>query len=112
MRALLLTLALFSLALPATAAPQASQGKTATRSAKAPAPASPVNLNTATEAQLTSLPGIGARAAQRILEFRQKNGSFKKIEEILETVRSCPDSLSVLTFGVLPTVSGSREKSQ
>ena len=83
MRALLLTLALFALALPATAAPQASQGKTATRSAKAPAPASPVNLNTATEAQLTSLPGIGARAAQRILEFRQKNGSFKKIEDLM-----------------------------
>lgn len=84
MRALLVTLALFALALPAAAAPQqASQGKTATRSAKSAAPASPVNLNTATEAQLTSLPGIGAKAAQRILEFRQKNGSFKKIEDLM-----------------------------
>ena len=84
MRALLLTIALFALAaLPATAAPQATRGKAATtRSAKA-APSSPVNLNTATEAQLVSLPGIGAKAAQRILEFRQKNGSFKKIEDLM-----------------------------
>lgn len=83
MRALLLTLALFAIALPVTAAPQASQGKTTTRSAKAPVPSSPVNLNTATEAQLASLPGIGPKAAQRILEFRQKNGSFKKIEDLM-----------------------------
>lgn len=83
MRALLLSLALFALALPVAAAPQAPQTRTTNRSAKSPVPASPVNLNTATEAQLTSLPGIGAKAAQRILEFRQKNGSFKKIEDLM-----------------------------
>ena len=42
-----------------------------------------VNLNTATQADLESLPGIGARTAERILEYRQKNGSFKKIEELM-----------------------------
>jgi len=83
MRALLLSLALFALALPAAAAPQAPQTRTTNRSAKPSVPASPINLNTATEAQLTSLPGIGAKAAQRILEFRQKNGSFKKIEDLM-----------------------------
>ena len=49
-----------------------------------PAPAStPVNLNTATAAQIETLPGIGAKAAERILEYRQKNGGFKKIEELM-----------------------------
>lgn len=45
--------------------------------------ASPVNLNSASVAQLQTLPGIGASAAQRIVDYRQKNGSFKKIEELM-----------------------------
>ena len=43
----------------------------------------PVNLNTATAAQLEALPGIGARTAALIVEYRQKNGGFKKIEELM-----------------------------
>jgi competence protein ComEA len=42
-----------------------------------------VNLNTATTKDLETLPGIGARTALRILEYRQKNGPFKKIEELM-----------------------------
>ena len=45
--------------------------------------AAPVNLNTATVAQLDALPGIGKSTAQRIVEYRQKNGGFKKIEELM-----------------------------
>lgn len=45
--------------------------------------AAPLNLNTATLEQLETLPGIGRSTAQRILEHRQKNGSFKKIEELM-----------------------------
>jgi competence protein ComEA len=42
-----------------------------------------VNLNTATAADLAKLPGIGPAVAARILEYRQKNGAFKKIEELM-----------------------------
>lgn len=47
------------------------------------AQAAPLNLNTATAAQLEELPGIGARTAERIVEYRQKNGGFKKIEDLM-----------------------------
>lgn len=43
----------------------------------------PININTATIVQLGVLPGIGPKTAQRIVEYRQKNGSFKKIEELM-----------------------------
>ena len=42
-----------------------------------------INLNTATVQQLESLPGVGPATAKRILEYRQKNGSFKKVEELM-----------------------------
>jgi competence protein ComEA len=51
--------------------------------AKEKAAAAPVNLNTATSTELATLPGVGAATATRILEYRQKSGGFKKIEELM-----------------------------
>jgi competence protein ComEA len=54
--------------------------------ASRPAPVvagTPVNLNSATVAQLEALPGIGKATAERIVEYRQKNGSFKKPEDLM-----------------------------
>lgn len=42
-----------------------------------------ININTATVDQLQTLPGVGPSLASSILEYRQKVGKFKKIEEIL-----------------------------
>lgn len=49
----------------------------------AAAPAA-LNLNAATPEQLETLPGIGPRAAQRIVEYRTKNGGFKKVEDLMK----------------------------
>ena len=43
----------------------------------------PLNLNAATEAQLEALPGIGPATATRIVEYRKKNGPFKKAEDLM-----------------------------
>ncbi len=42
-----------------------------------------VNLNSATAAQIATLPGIGLKTAELVVQYRQKNGPFKKIEEIM-----------------------------
>ena len=57
-----------------------------TVSAQEPRPgaaAAALNLNTATVAQLEALPGIGKSTAERIVEYRQKSGGFKKVEELM-----------------------------
>ena len=47
------------------------------------AAAATLNLNTATVAQLEALPGIGKSTAERIVEYRQKSGGFKKVEDLM-----------------------------
>lgn len=42
-----------------------------------------ININTADEAQLTTLTGIGATRAQAIIAYREENGSFVAIEDIM-----------------------------
>ena len=56
---------------------------------KAPAPqaaataTAPVNLNTATAEQLATIPGVGPKRAERLIDYRQKNGGFKKVEDLM-----------------------------
>jgi competence protein ComEA len=46
------------------------------------APAGPVHLNNATLEQLDSLPGVGPVTAQKILDYRQKHGSFSSVDDL------------------------------
>ena len=59
----------------------AQEGSAALASRTTPAPI--VNVNTASAEQFEALPGIGAKMAARIVEYRQKNGPFKKVEELM-----------------------------
>jgi len=43
-----------------------------------------ININTAGADELKKLPRIGEKMAQRIIEFRQKNGKFKRTEDIMK----------------------------
>ena len=42
-----------------------------------------ININAASVSDLQALPGIGAKTAALIVEYRQKNGPFKKVEELM-----------------------------
>jgi len=42
-----------------------------------------VNINTATQSELETLPGIGPSLAKKIVDFRQKNGGFKNPSDLM-----------------------------
>ncbi len=49
-----------------------------------PAPGQPLDLNTATVEQFDALPGVGPVLAQRIVEYRTRNGGFRSVEQLQE----------------------------
>lgn len=64
------------------------------------APITPIefqlDLNKATQAELTLLPKIGAKTADRILEYRKKNGGFTSVEELIKVRGIGPKTLKNL----------------
>ncbi|HRI03781.1 MAG TPA: helix-hairpin-helix domain-containing protein [Pyrinomonadaceae bacterium] len=49
----------------------------------AQAPASTININTATVDDLERLPHIGRKTAEAIVEFRTANGPFRRVEHLM-----------------------------
>lgn len=76
-------LSLVALAALLAAQPQAQTSRAKDADRPAAKPAVVVNLNTATATDLQQLPGIGPKVAARIIEYRQKNGPFAKIEQLM-----------------------------
>lgn len=70
--------------------------------------ATPINLNTATAAQLEALPGIGPRTARLIVQHREKNGNFKKVEELMN-IKGIGEK-SFLKIKPMVTVGGDKDR--
>jgi competence protein ComEA len=85
---LVLVAALVFASSPLFAQPASPKPQAGARAMKPPVTATVVstevvNLNSATAAQIASLPGIGPKTAELVVQYRTKNGPFKKIEEVM-----------------------------
>ncbi|WP_089015972.1 ComEA family DNA-binding protein [Micromonospora inositola] len=75
-------LVLVGVAAPPGPAGQPAAGGAAGPAAAGAAPGGPVNLNTATLAQLDALPGVGPVLAQRILDHREQHGGYRSVADL------------------------------
>lgn len=81
---------------PGAGAPAGASGP-AGRGTGMPVPGQLVNLNTATEDQLDTLPGVGPVTAQAILAWRTEHGGFSSVDELLEVKGIGESTLADLT---------------
>lgn len=56
----------------------------------------PVNLNSATAAQLDTLDGVGPATATKILQWRQAHGGFRSVEDLAQVPGIGPKKLAAL----------------
>jgi competence protein ComEA len=66
--------------LLAAASAQAGENE----AAASPSAGAKVNINQASAAQIAFLPRIGARVAERVVDYRKEHGSFSRPEELME----------------------------
>jgi competence protein ComEA len=66
-----------------TAAPTSTTSAAASRGTAPPSPATLININTASAAELEALPRVGPALAQRIVDYRSAHGQFRAIEDIM-----------------------------
>lgn len=59
-----------------------------------------VNINTADEAALTTIPGIGPRTAQAIIAWRDQNGPFGSVDQLMEVKGIGPAKLEAMRSAV------------
>ena len=61
---------------------ESSFAKGSPKSNKKQPPSSPISINSATEAQLATIPGIGPSMAKKIVDYRTTNGDFVQLEDL------------------------------
>lgn len=78
-----------------------------------------VNINTATQAQLQTLHGLGPTKAKAIIDYRKENGEFKSVDDLRKvngigsaTVTRLRRDLSVSGPTVIPKKTGSPAKAK
>lgn len=69
-----------------------------------------VDINNASAKDLAELPGVGDKVAARIVNYREKNGRFQKVEEIMN-VRGIGEKTFVKLRDHLVVGSGSSKSS-
>ncbi len=84
-------------------APTEEAGEAAAAPAPEAATSGLININTASEDALIALPGIGPALARRIIEYREKNGPFPTVDDLINVPGIGPNSLT--EFAHLLTVS-------
>ena len=84
MKARALSTLLMVLALAASAAPLVHAQAEGKAQPAASVSAKLVDLNTASAEELATVPGIGPALAQRIIEFREKEGRFQRVEDLMK----------------------------
>ncbi len=71
----------------------------------------PININTATRAELQSLSGIGSVLSQRIIDYREKHGPYKSVEALDDVYGIGPKRLEAMRDRVTVDTSSSIAKS-
>jgi comEA protein len=71
----------------------------------------PININAAGLAQLQSLSGIGPVLSQRIIDYREKHGAFKTVDELDDVYGIGPKRLEAIRDRVTVDTSSSSTKS-
>lgn len=63
----------------------------------------PIDINTAVKEEFMALPGIGEVLAQRILDYREENGAFSAVEDLMNVEgigeKRMEDLLDLITIG-------------
>ncbi len=62
--------------------PEAAAGNTADAPSTGTSSAGKINVNSASASELTNIPGIGAKKAQAIIEYRNQHGPFQKVADL------------------------------